>query len=109
MGIAAVVVGSKYGEMAATDHGGGGAGSAGFDEGSLEESRILHLEVAWCTVSSKDAEKKHKVRAGSRIFRKEKAIFRFETFRAPWEQEDRRWTAQEELGHTKHFFSAGRG
>ena len=62
----------------------------------LDRPRDIICQVLWCTLSSKDAPKTYSLIPGSRITRSEKEMFKFETFRARWTQEDQRWSYNEE-------------
>jgi len=62
-----------------------------------KKGRELVLEVLWSTVSLKKTAAANELSAGVRITRAEAEIFKFETFRAAWEQEDARWSHEEEL------------
>lgn len=62
----------------------------------MDRPRDLVCQVLWSTLSSKEAPKKYALAPGSRITRSEKEMFKFETFRARWAQEDQRWSYNEE-------------
>ena len=66
-------------------------------KGLKEMERSLSMQVIWCTASAKsDIAKKHILKPGAIISRKEGALREFEVFRCPWAQEDSRWTSSEE-------------
>jgi hypothetical protein len=57
--------------------------------GSSRKHRELRLQVAWCTVERAEAEK-FKIKKNATIDRKERHLFRFETFRIRWKDDDGR-------------------
>ena len=58
-------------------------------------ARVLSMEVMFTTVSKKDCDQ-YKIKPGVKISRSEREVFKFETHRARWVQEDARWSAAEE-------------
>jgi hypothetical protein len=63
------------------------AGSSGVP--LAKKHRELRLQVAWCTVEKKEAER-FKLKKNANIERKERHLFRFETFRIRWKDDDAR-------------------
>lgn len=61
------------------------------------KSRELIMEVLWSSMSVKSVPEKYHLKECSRITRSEHEIFKFETFRAAWAQENSRWSFQDEL------------
>merc|ERR1712232_20049 len=68
----------------------------------LGKPRDLIMEVLWSTLSNKHAPEQFELKLGARISRKETELFKFETFRARWTQEDSRWTLKEEQDNFLH-------
>ncbi|GBG25712.1 Calmodulin [Hondaea fermentalgiana] len=67
-------------------------------QGALQrKTRELVMEVLWSTLSVPTAPEKYHLLECARITRSEHEIFKFETFRASWAQEDARWSYQDEL------------
>ncbi len=63
--------------------------------GSVWRNRFIAMEVVWSTVSKKHASKEAHV-AGLKIWRRERDLFKFETFRRKWVDEQLRWPEEEE-------------
>ena len=64
-------------------------------DGKRAGARVLSMEVMFTTVSKKDCEQ-YKIKTGVKIARSEREIYKFETHRARWIQEQSRWSAAEE-------------
>jgi hypothetical protein len=90
--IAAVVLNTRSGGSSSSNNN----GSIGGGSSSSSSRRRLALKVLWSTVSNKAGAKEHIVTPGSLITRDEAQVFKFETFRARWLQENGRWSAAEE-------------